>query len=443
MKIHRMKMSKSSLPSILRRFGGVIASCSLLLGAVAAEAASEAPSVWGDSTTVLGPIRETTDDQHLWPLYEYLHVGASMPCPNGVCSFYAGGWGRADLGDESTHQRTNGDLQYGFLKYQASKSNAEVILGRRYISEGVASDNMQGLYLRSDLAYGFTVAGYVGEPVTTEPNFKGGDIMYGGRLAHFVPNLYAMGFSYLKSNENDQNLRELEGIDVWIHPLSMVDVTGRSTYNSLTNGWAENAYTATINPLDFLRVSANLQQLNYKDYFQQVTTSALSITPNGFLNPDESVLSLGGMVGCTVLKNINLSADYKHYNYEKAGDANYYGGGIAYSHPDYVSAGFNYHRMNGASERFRYDQYHAYVSKQLGPADFTLDFFDVNYDNGIYSNGVKNTWSVTAAAGYAFTKNLKVAADIDVSRSSEFVNGVEGLLKVTYAFGSKGGQSEK
>jgi hypothetical protein len=427
---------------MLRRFGGVIASCSLLLSAAAAEAATEGINVWGESNTILR-MQPSPGDDHLWPLYEYLHAGASMPCPNGVCSFNAGGWGRVDLGENSTNQNTNGDLQYGFLRYQGNKSNTQFTLGRQTVSEGVASDNLQGLYMRSDFLYGFTGAAYIGEPVTTEPNYKGGNFIYGGRIAHFVPNLYAMGFSYVRSTEEDKNLREQEGIDLWLHPLPMVDITGRSTYNSLTSGWAENAYTLSVTPLDWVRASFNLQQLNYRDYFSQVTTSALSLVPNGPLDPNESAVILGGMLGCTVMKNISLSADYKHYNYEKEGDANYYGAGIVYSNPQIVTAGFNYHHMNGASDRFKYDQYYAYVTKEVGPADFTLSFFDVDYDNGIYSNGVKNTFDVTWAAGYAFTKNLKVSGDIDFFRSSEFVNGVEGLIKLTYAFGSKGGQSEK
>ncbi|WP_324085275.1 hypothetical protein [Geomonas sp.] len=436
-------MSAASVPRILRRFGGVIASCSLLVGtAAAAQAATEGVNVWGESNTVLR-FQSNTEDDRIWPLYEYLHVGASTPCPNGVCSFAAGGWGRLDLADNTTNQDTNGDLQYGFLKYQANKSNTQFTLGRQTVSEGVASDNLQGLYMRSDFLYGFTGSAYIGQPVTTEPNYKGGSLIYGGRIAHFVPNLYAIGFSYVRSTQYDQNLREQEGIDLWLHPLPMVDITGRSTYNSLTNGWAENAYTLSVTPLDWVRASFNLQQLNYRDYFSQVTTSALSLVPNGPLDPNESVVSVGGTLGCTLVKNLKLSADAKHYNYEKEGDANYFGGGIVYSHPDYVTAGFNYHRMNGASQRFKYDQYFAYVSKEIGPADFTISFFDVDYDNGIYSNGVKNTFAVTWAAGYAFTKSLKVAADVDFFRSSEFVNGVEGLIKLTYAFGSKGGQSEK
>jgi len=443
LKIHRMKMSGTSFPRMLRRFGGVIASCSLVFGAVAAEAATEAASISGDSTTVLR-IRETSEDQHLYPLYEYLHLAGSAPCPNGVASFYIGGWGRGDLADSSTRQNNNGDFQYGYMKYQANKSNLQFSLGRQFITEGVASEKIDGLYARTDLAMGFTVAGFIGEPVTTEPDFKGGDIVYGGRIAHFVPNLYAFGLSALKSTENGNHLRAEEGIDFWLHPLQQIDLAGRSSYNSLTDGWMEHAYTASITPLDALRISAAIQKIDYKHYFDagQTTTNVFSLN-NGILDPKEEVLTLGGSIGYTLLKNVDLSADYKHYNYDIAGDANYYGGRIGLLKQDFGSAGFAYHRMNGSNARLKYDEYHAYLSKKLGRADVTLDFFDVDFDNGIYSNGMKNTYSVTAAAGYDFPHNVRVAADIDFSRSSDFDHEVKGLIQVTYAFGSKGGQSEK
>jgi hypothetical protein len=302
------------------------------------------------------------------------------------------------------------------------------------VTEGVASEKIDGLYLRSDLAAGFTAAGFVGQPVVTEPNFRGGDVIYGGRVAQGVPKYYTVGLSALKTDAGGSRLREEEGIDLWLHPMQQVDITGRSSYNSITGGWMEHAYTASFIPLDALRLSATLSQVNYRDYFHQVTTSALSLT-NGILDPNEAVLALGGSIGFTPNKNIALLADYKNYDYDLAGHANYYGAKVTFSMPDSFSTGLSYHRMDGRDARLEYDEYRVYVTKKLGKADVTLDFFDVDYDNSI--NGRKNTYSFSAAAGYDFVQNFRVAADIDFSRTSDFDSDVTGLVKVIYAFDSE------
>ncbi len=80
----------------------------------------------------------------------------------------------------------------------------------------------------------------------------------------------------------------------------------------------EHAYTLTVTPLDKLRFVANFSNINYKDYFYQVTTSALSLT-NGLLNPKEDVLTLGGSIEYTPMKNLRIVVDYKNYDYEIAG----------------------------------------------------------------------------------------------------------------------------
>jgi len=56
----------------------------------------------------------------------------------------------------------------------------------------------------------------------------------------------------------------------------------------------------------------------------------------------------------------------------------------------------------------------------------------VNYDSRI--NGVRNAYTIAGAASYEFSKNLKIAADVDYSKNPDFDNEVKGLLKLTYLF---------
>lgn len=430
MKIDHDKMSGRAFPGGLKIAGGLLVSCALLMGTPAAEAATFS----GDSTTILRA-RETSTDRTLIPLYEYLHVTGANAFRDGTLSIHLGGWGRGDLADDTTRQNNNGDLQYGFLSYQGNKSNLQFNLGRQFITDGVAAGHLDGLYVKSDFLAGVTGSAFIGVPAATEPNFKGGVLMYGGRIAHSMPKLYSIGLSALWNREIGDDLREEEGIDLWLHPMQQVDIAGRSSYNSRNGGWMEHYYTFSMNPLDIVRLSFTLEQIKYRHYFYHVTTSAFSLT-NGLIEPGERLLALGGSVAVTPIKNLSVSVDYKNYDYDIMGQAHYYGGGASYALANNFSAGLTFHRMDGSEKRFRYNEYHAYATKKIGRGDVTLDFFDVDFDNSI--NRISNTYAITAAAGYDFPRNVRVAADIDYARTIDTDNDVRGLFKVIYVFGSEG-----
>lgn len=411
----------------------IAAACALFAGM---PGMAEAFSLGGQSDTILRMRESSSDKRDLYPLYEYLKVSLTDLGPDGNVSFYAGGWGRIDLADRSTDRYYETDLNYGYLSYRPKRNNLVLNLGRQFVAEGVATERFDGAYLRSDLAAGFGAAAFVGSPVVTEPNFNGGDLIYGGRITQSLANYYTVGVSALQTDHNGSRLREEEGVDLWLHPLSNVDVVGRSSYNSLTSGWMEHAYTVSYTPIGKLRLNGELSQINYRDYFYHVTTSALSLT-NGILDPNEKSLALGGSIGYTLLTNLTVAADYKNYDYDIAGHANYFGGKATYSLPDNLSAGFSVHRMDGVTDKLRYDEYRVYASKKLGKLDLTADYFDVHYDSSV--NGIKNTFSLTGAAAYEFTEQLKVSADIDYSKNPDFDNEVRGFMKLTYAFETKRG----
>ena len=305
-------------------------------------------------------------------------------------------------------------------------------VGRQFVAEGVAAERIDGLYVRSDLAAGFGGAVFAGSPVVTTPaDLKGGDILYGARITHSMPKYYAVGLSAVKTDYGGSRIREEEGFDLWLYPLKQVDVVGRSSYNSITSNWMEHSYTLTYNILENLRVSAVGTQINYRDYFFQVTTPALSLT-NGLIDPNEKVLTLGGSIDFLPVKNLTLTVDYKNYDYDLAGQAKYYGGKATFSLPDSFVAGISVHRMDGETSRLRFYKYRAFASKKLGKMDITLDFLDVSYDEAV--DGMKNAYSVTGALAYALTENLRVAADINYLKDPFYDNAVAGFIKVTYAF---------
>jgi hypothetical protein len=404
--------------------------------------------VSGESSTIVR-MGSTTDNKNLYPAYEYFRMGLSNKLSDGsTLGLYMGAWGRADLADRSTSKYTDTDLQYFYASYRAAKSNAVVNLGRQFVTEGIAAERIDGLYARSDFASGLNASAFIGQPVITEPNqpqYKGADLVYGARVSHSMPNLYTIGVSALKS-EADQNsqYREEEGIDLWFHPMQMVDLTGRSSYNSLTSGWMEHAYTLTLAPLTNLKISSNFTNINYTDYYYNMTTSALSLN-NGFITPGDALLALGIGASYTFLKDFTASADFKNYNYDIAGSANYYGGKLTFSSPEIITAGIGYHRMEGENDRLRYNEWRLYALKKLGHFDMSADFIDIHFDKSI--NGVTDSYTVTGSAGYEINEKLKVGADLEYSGNPEYYRELKGLVKLTYMFDTKfsdgRGKSEK
>jgi hypothetical protein len=408
---------------------GLVVLCILL---ISAPALANGLLISGESNTIFRGSK-TTDDRKLYPLYEYLRFsGENKAGDAGTISFNIGGWGRADLGDRSTDSRTDGDFQYGYLSYRGNQSNFQLNAGRQFVAEGVATERIDGLYLRSDLMAGFGAAVFAGSPVvTTETGFKGGDILYGARITHSMPKYYTVGLSAVRTDYGGSRIREEEGLDLWLHPFKPLDLVGRSSYNSITSSWMEHNYTLTYNILENLRISAAGSQVNYKDYFFQVTTPALSLT-NGLLDPNEKVTTLGGSVEYSPVKFLRLAVEYKNYDYDIAGQAKYYGGKATLPLSESFVAGFSVYRMDGETNRLRFYKYRVFASKKLGKADITLDFLDVNYDDSV--DGMKNTYSVTGAIAYAVTENLKVSADINYLKDPYYDNALAGLVKVTYAF---------
>lgn len=432
---HHKKRSGSSYHNFLRVLGAVATVSSLSVTPLLAEDKPETGYSYSGEFDTVFRMRTTVDKRNLLPIYEYLRLNMTDNRSDGsVVSFHIGGWGRVDLADKSTEKYSDADLQYAYLSYRAAKNNTVMNLGRQFVNEGVATERLDGLYLRNDFVGGFGAAVYAGKPVITETNYKGGNVVYGTRITQSDKKYYTVGLSALKSEREDKSsYREEEGVDLWVHPIEQVDLTGRSTYNSLTDGWMEHAYSMSLVPLEKLRISADFSQINYYDYFYNMTTSALSFT-NRLIDPNEKLTAGGVAVSYSPIKNLTIVADYKLYGYEIAKNANYFGGKATYSLPQSFAAGLAVHRMDGKTDRLCYTEYRAYASKKIGKADVSIDLINIGYDAPI--NGVENSYAVTGSAGYEFNKKVKIGANVEYLQSPDFKNEVRGLVKATYAFDS-------
>ena len=436
MKIHqRTPTTRKAVSSTLKTVSCLAAACVLLTGSpVLAETA-----VFGQSDTILR-MGQSTSENNLYPLYEYLRISAVSTEKNGgATSLHVGGWGRVDLADKTRDDYTDGDLQYGFISHQGAKNNLVINGGRQFINEGVAAaQRLDGLYVRSDFAAGFGAAVYVGSPVVTEPlrndpNLKADDFVFGGRVTHSINKYYTIGVSALRSFDSKGVVyREEEGFDVWAYPIKQVDITGRSAYNSVTEGWMEHAYAVSYSPMDSLRLGADYSYIGYRDYFYRVTTSALSYLA-GNLDQNEEVNAFGAKVAYTTpIKNLSVSADYKNFNYEIARTAHYFGGNATYALPDSFVAGVSLHRMDGKTDLLNFLEFRAFASTKIAQLNLALDFINLNYDERM--RGIRNVYTISGVASYEINEKLRVGGYIDYSKNPDFDNEVKGLIKLTYTF---------
>jgi hypothetical protein len=400
--------------------------------AVIAPMYSHAADIAGTSRTYVLS-RESAAGANLMPLYEYLDFNV-QDLGKETISVHFGGWLGYDLQDDSFGNNKNkgSDLQYGYVSYRAKERNAIVNLGRVMVFEGVVAERVDGVYARTDIKGGFGLAAFGGAPAETGTDLPGNSTIYGGRLSHQNPGLYTVGLSYLKEEKNSATFREEEGIDLWVRPINKVELTGRSSYNAETTGWMEHAYYLMLGPYDKLRFNTEASWINYADYFAGATTNVFKMTPGGPIDPNEKVNILGEEIFYAIDTNWAVSVDYKKYDYDIAGSANYYGAKATYVLPKSYNAGLSVHKMDGDTNRLKYDEYRIYASKKINKVDVAVDVLDVKYKEPI--SDVTNAYSVTLAAGYELSQKLKLGADLEYSKNPDFDKDVRIFAKMVYSF---------
>ncbi|MBI5056510.1 MAG: hypothetical protein HZB61_07850 [Nitrospirae bacterium] len=377
--------------------------------------------------------RETLDSDSISPIFEYLDFTVGDLGREEV-SFHFGGWARyKDNGDIGFSKTSNSDLQYAYLSFKKKTDNAVINLGRLFVSEGVALEQIDGFYKRADLKGGFGVAVFGGVPVETDFDSREGDLVYGARVTHGKAGLYTAGISYLKERNEHDKFREESGFDIWLLPVDKVTVLGRSSYNVTDSGAMEHSYFITLGPFEKFRISPEIYWADYKRYFTSQTTSAFTFQ-SSIIDPKEELLMLGGEASYAFTEDILVAAKYKNYNYDIAGSADFYGGSITYSVFGTGSAGLSVYRMSGDGESLKYTEYRVYGSKKFGKADITADFFNVAYAAEI--NDVKNAYAASVAAGYDFNRKMRAAADLEYGQNPYFDEEVKLFLKFLYRFGT-------
>jgi hypothetical protein len=389
---------------------------------------SVAPALdlFGQSRTYL-TTREKIDATRQTQLYEYLAFSLSNDDGTNV-AFTFGGWYRHDITRESPDPADNDDLQYAYLSLKRGTGNGMLNLGRVIVHEGVASEIIDGLYGRTDLKAGFTIALFGGRPVETQRDSRQGDSIVGGRIAQGLPGRYLIGVSSLDEKNGHQEFRREEGFDLWLRPLRRMELQGISTYNAIERGWMQHRYYAILGPFGGFWLNGEYTQVDYKQYFASATMGAFQF-PN--IDPNEKVTTTGGSIEYAVTKALTAVADYRGFTYELAGPAGYYGGKVRYA-GSVFGVGLGFHRMDGITERLQYDEYAAYTSWKGDSAEIALQFIHIAYQQEI--NGLMSGDSASAAAGYAVTPKIRIRADIEYARNPDFNRDIRAMVTFEYRF---------
>jgi hypothetical protein len=392
----------------------------------------------GSSRTFM-PVWEFADDSDHVGLYEYLDLQLSGIGSRDI-SFHFGGWGRVDLADDTFGDSTNEEFQYGYVNYRHEKANAVFRAGRLFVSEGVAAfENLDGLYASGDLAGGFSLALYGGVPIETDEDDRDDDLLYGGRLS-FAKGPFMAGLSYLLEENNDSETRKELGVDILLRPLVTVTVSGNSFYNDIQDEWMEHDYRAALGPWKNMTVTGEVTYVDYGAFFQSPDNTAFSPF---VIDPDESLLSIGGSVRYQPTDGLSFELGYTSYDYDVAAQADSFGARLGWNGGPW-GAGLTFRRMAGDTDDLQYFEYRGYLTARHGKFDATIDLLDVVYDQEI--NGTDDAYALALALGYSHTDSLRIAADLEYGSNPFFDDEVKGMVKILWQFSagtaSKGGAAE-
>lgn len=367
------------------------------------------------------------ENTHVLP-YEYLTLNAEDLMQPGVY-LRVGGWGRADLADETFGRKSNSELQYAFLGWRAPQRNAEARVGRVSLTAGVARHEVfDGLMLGSDLPAGFDVTFFGGVPVEVEEGGRSKDLLYGGRISQGRAGLYRLGASYLKEQNDGEDVREEAGSDLFLAPLRLVELTGTSLYSVADSKWARHDYRLVLGPFaKRVRLTATWASTDYTAYFKEPLNRAL--LPIEDAKHDR----FGGEVEIVLGLGFTIAGEYAAFRAPDEGgsDGSTYGARLSWARSG-ATAGAGYRQVHGEAEEDRYQEISAHATKAFGPVHLSLGAEYVTY--GVAINGETIATTGKLGLSYALSKSLELSASGEYGETPEFDREIKGLLAVLWRY---------
>lgn len=432
----------------------------LLLAALSGAAGAAESSV--DSASILRvrqDARTGFDTRTLIPLTQFVSIDLDK-MGDGNLSAHLYGWGRLDLGDNEDsldHSgRLNGSLSYGFLQYRFAYANARARAGRIVVTEGIINEQLDGLSARTDLPYGFGISAFGGAPVKTvhlpDAGTDGkGDGILGGRLSYRYKGRLELGLAgiYESRSEAPDTPRALEGsfgshrlvgADLWLAPHSMLQLSGRSSYNTETGNLAEHSYLLQVTPRKELVLSASFDQHNDRDYFYSSLLFANMLRELG-----QESRAAGGSVSYTLGKT-ELIGDFKHYSRD-TGKAQRLGGELRSTPLEGVRTGVGYHYLRSnsdfalaGSDSASFHELRAWVLRDSQGCFAALDAVGYFFKRPIENR--ERAWELLGSLGYHLTPSLELSGDLSYGQNPLYDDELKGLVRVTYNMDTAKGASK-
>ncbi len=391
-------------------------------------AAASAVDLFGTSQTFLR-VEESARGDTLAPLHEYvdLHVenteGADL-------SFHLGAWIRGDLGEDSGEDSHSKDLTNAYLRFRNAPRGLDVEAGRLFVFEGVASERLDGVSARFRGRFGLSFAAYAGSPTDADHNGRSSDFVYGARLSH--ENKYlTVGLSYLKEDDDGDDFREEQGIDLWIGPTSWFSIQGHSYYNALTEGWYDHSYLARLGPYKGVTLTGSYTVIEYEDFFSSATLSAF-MSPG--LDPDERQTSFGLLADYASEGGFGVQLEYKNHDYRFRGSADSYGVSLRYTRPEQWGGGVSVTVVDGDDELLRYNRYRGYAWKEFSRQRLSVDVIHIQYDKTV--SGVDRAFEASASYTYRLSARLHLGVDMRYGDNPDFEEDVRVVFRLIYHFGT-------
>ena len=380
------------------------------------------------STTHMQVYEDERDNSFL-TLREYLDFNVSSYKDR--LSLYSSGWFRIDLDDTENGDRSNDELLYAYLSYRPLANHQLIFhVGRHFVYEGVASEQIDGLSARWEILPMIGVSAYAGAPLETKFDDRESDYIFGGRLFFRLPQRAEAGLSYLQEDNDGSSYREEFGVDLWLQPLRWLELRGESRRNQRRDAWSEHAYSLNVFPAEQLTLSAFVSHTDYDAAFSATTLSAF--LPQ-FVGVDEELTKIGWSAEYAWNDWLSSVVDFTRYDYDTQGRAHFFGLSLRASLADLnLAAGASAHRMDGDTKRLRYYKVRFYATKTFNALELSADTVHLNYDASF--DGLNHLYTFSGSLAYKLTDSLVLSSSIYYSKNPDFDQEVKTFLKIAYHF---------
>jgi hypothetical protein len=393
-----------------------------------------ATNVSGTFDTIISDRQDTRagDTVSVIPLYELvsLEVGNLRLPGTDSARLVMQGWGRLELGHDTTLNPNSADL--GLLYLQAQKGPAVLRVGRQYVLLGAGRAQMlDGGELTLALPAGFRLEGYGGATIQQKLHFESGAWLAGARLAKSI-GTGEIGIDYGERRHNNDIYRQEVGADGFylIGPVRVLGLASMSTTDSrLMEARLAATYTYRKNILitvDGERVAPDLfldrqsifsvfAEENHDSYGGDVLWTP---SPYYDVGVEGHVLLLSGYLG--------YDATVKATTYREASHRSRIG----------IEAGREYQKDN-AFTKVRLWTY----LQVLKPLALAAEAYGYYFDKNI--NTVKGSGLAAVNAIYEFTPSMRLIGSVTGGSTTLAKAEVEGLLRFAYGFDAGFGREVK